>query len=392
MTSESYIKSKEAPFPLFQIILGNSDEQLRNLNTDLGLALSLDELKTIKAYFRRVRRNPTDVELQTFGQTWSEHCFHKTFKGEVVSPEGQILARDLFSTFIARPVKELKPRWCLGTFRDNAGIVLFEKRKDAVYGLAMKVETHNHPSAVEPFGGAATGTGGVIRDILAVWAKPIACTDVLCFGPLNFKKEDLPKGINHPTYIFDGVVAGIGAYGNNMGIPTVNGATLFDESYVGNVVVYCGCVGVLPMNRFVRETKPGDLVLLAGGKTGRDGIHGVTFASTELAENSEVRSLSAVQVPNPIEEEKLKRAILEIRDRKLASGITDLGGGGSLLRGWRDGLQIRLRRQHRTRIHSPEGDVPSDGALGNLGLRVSGENAAVSSTSKTTSSIRCIRE
>ena len=192
----------------------------------------------------------------------------------------------------------------------------------------MKVETHNHPSAIEPFGGAATGTGGVIRDILAVWAKPIACTDVLCFGPLDFDKNALPKGVNHPTYIFDGVVAGVGAYGNNMGIPTVNGAILFDESYVGNVVVYCGCVGILPMNRFVRNTKPGDAVLLVGGKTGRDGIHGVTFASAELAESSQVASLSAVQVPNPIEEEKLKRAILEIRDRKLASGITDLGGGG----------------------------------------------------------------
>jgi phosphoribosylformylglycinamidine synthase len=329
MTVKAHTRRKQAPFPLFEIDLSESNkEELESLSASLGLALSLNEMKTLKAYFAKQRRHPTDAELQTFGQTWSEHCIHKTFKGEVVTPEGRILAKNLFNSYIARPVKELKPAWCLDTFRDNAGIVFFEKRRGITYAIATKVETHNHPSAIEPFGGAATGTGGVIRDILAVWAKPIACTDVLCFGPLDFDKNSLPKGVNHPTYIFDGVVAGVGTYGNNMGIPTVNGAILFDESYVGNVVVYCGCVGILPMNKFVRHTRPGDVVLLAGGKTGRDGIHGVTFASAELAEGSDVTSLSAVQVPNPIEEEKLKRAILEIRDRKLASGVTDLGGGG----------------------------------------------------------------
>jgi len=190
------------------------------------------------------------------------------------------------------------------------------------------VETHNHPSAVEPFGGAATGTGGVIRDILGVWADPIACTDVLGFGPLDYDSEKLPPGIKHPKYVYTGVVAGIGSYGNNMGIPTVNGAIYFDESYVGNVVVYCGCVGILPKDSYVHATKPRDTILLVGGKTGRDGIHGVTFASAELTEKSEEVSRPAVQIANPIEEEKLKRAIIEVRDRKLASGITDLGGGG----------------------------------------------------------------
>ncbi|MCK5592571.1 phosphoribosylformylglycinamidine synthase subunit PurL, partial [Candidatus Bathyarchaeota archaeon] len=190
------------------------------------------------------------------------------------------------------------------------------------------VETHNHPSAIEPFGGAATGTGGVIRDILGVWADPIACTDVLCFGPLDYNHDKLPVGTKHSKYIFRGVVAGIGHYGNNMGIPTVNGAIYFDESYVGNVVVYCGCVGILPMSKFVRDTKPGDLAVLAGGRTGRDGIHGVTFASAELTKESEEVSRSAVQIANPIEEEKIKRAIIEIRNQELGSAITDLGGGG----------------------------------------------------------------
>jgi phosphoribosylformylglycinamidine synthase II len=329
MSSNPYVKREDVSFSLIEVDLQNSDKDLLlGISDNLAVGLSLEEMNVLKTHFKKLRRNPTDVELQTFGQTWSEHCFHKTFKGNVVSSDGKMIAKNLFKTYIVGPVRKLKPSWCLDTFQDNAGIVLFEKRRGVAYGVAAKVETHNHPSAVEPFGGAATGTGGVIRDILAVWAKPIACTDVLCFGPLDFDQSRLPKGVNHPTYLFDGVVAGIGSYGNNMGIPTVNGAIFFDESYVGNVVVYCGCIGLVPMEKFVRNTKPGDIALLVGGKTGRDGIHGVTFASTELTEESETTSLSAVQVPNPIEEEKVKRAILEIRDQRLASGITDLGGGG----------------------------------------------------------------
>jgi phosphoribosylformylglycinamidine synthase len=329
MSSKFYVRKRDVPFLLADIDLENLDDKgLLRVSSDLAVGLPLEEMRALKDYCKSIGRNPTDIEVQTFGQTWSEHCFHKTFKGDAVQPDGRVIARNLLKTYIAKPVKELKPSWCLDTFQDNAGIVLFEKKSGVTYGVAAKVETHNHPSAVEPFGGAATGTGGVIRDLLGVWAKPVACTDVLCFGPLNFDQRRLPKGVNHPAYLFDGVVAGIGSYGNNMGIPTVNGAIFFDESYVGNVVVYCGCVGIVPMEKFTRRTRPGDIPVLAGGRTGRDGIHGVTFASAELTEKSEETSLSAVQVPNPIEEEKLKRAVVEIRDRRLASGITDLGGGG----------------------------------------------------------------
>jgi len=318
-----YVK-RELLFELFEVNLVNANDlQLIQISDELGLALSLDEMKTIQRYFSK-RRSPTDVELQTLGQTWSEHCYHKTFKGDITASDGTPIARDLLRSYIAKATEELNPSWCLDVFRDNAGIVDFE----GGYAIAVKVETHNHPSAVEPLGGAATGTGGVIRDILGVWAKPIACTDVLCFGPLDYDHGKLPPGTKHPKYLFKGVVAGIGCYGNNMGIPTVNGAIYFDESYVGNVVVYCGCVGILPMNEFVRDTRAGDMAVLVGGRTGRDGIHGVTFASTELTERSEVVSRPAVQIANPIEEEKLKRAILEARDQGLCSGITDLGGGG----------------------------------------------------------------
>ncbi len=317
-----YVK-KDVPFELVEINLQDADnKQLLQISKELGIGLNLTEMKAVKNYFSRKKRNPTDVELQTIGQTWSEHCYHKTFKGDITTPKGKITS--LLKTYIAKATKELNPSWCISVFEDNAGIIEFEGN----YAIAAKVETHNHPSAIEPFGGAATGTGGVIRDILGVWADPIACTDVLCFGPLDYDYSKLPFGTKHPKYVYRGVVAGIGHYGNNMGIPTVNGAIHFDESYVGNVVVYCGCIGILPKNKFVKATKPGDIALLVGGETGRDGIHGVTFASAELTKESEEISRPAVQIANPIEEEKVKRAINKLRDEGLGSAITDIGGGG----------------------------------------------------------------
>jgi len=294
-----YVK-RDVPFELVEIDLKDADDkQLIQISRELEICLNLTEMKLVQNYFSRKKRNPTDVELQTIGQTWSEHCYHKTFKGDITTPEGEI--RSLFKTFIAKATEELSPSWCVSVFEDNAGIVEFEGN----HVIAAKVETHNHPSAIEPFGGAATGTGGVIRDVLGVWADPIACTDVLCFGPLDYDYGKLPLGTKHPKYVYRGVVAGIGHYGNNMGIPTVNGAIHFDESYVGNVVVYCGCIGILPKNKFVKDTKAGDIALLVGGETGRDGIHGVTFASAELTKESEEVSRPAVQIANPIEEEKV---------------------------------------------------------------------------------------
>jgi len=323
MTSSLYIK-KSRPFELYEINLLDADEkQLLKISEELGLALNLKEMKAIKDYFTGKGRNPTDVELQTLGQTWSEHCFHKTFKGVITTSEGKEI-KSLFKTYIAKATRELNKPWCISIFEDNAGIIQFE----GDIAIAVKVETHNHPSAIEPFGGAATGTGGVIRDVLGVWAEPIACTDVLGFGPLDYDFSKLPPGVKHPKYVYRGVIAGIGHYGNNMGIPTVNGAIYFDESYVGNVVVYCGCVGILPVKKYIKNAKPGHRIVLAGGRTGRDGIHGVTFASLELTEESEEVSRPAVQIANPIEEEKLTRAIITIRDLELASSITDLGGGG----------------------------------------------------------------
>ncbi|MGD0202319.1 MAG: phosphoribosylformylglycinamidine synthase subunit PurL [Candidatus Bathyarchaeia archaeon] len=322
MNANLYLPRRTS-YALYGITLAKAnDQQLAEISNELALGLSLQEMKTIQAYFKEENRNPTDVELQTISQTWSEHCYHKTFKGKIQIGGKEI--DSLFKTFITKATKEINPPWCFSVFEDNAGIVRFDKG----YGIAAKVETHNHPSAVEPFGGAATGVGGVIRDILGVWADPIACTDVLGFGPLDYDYNKLPAGVKHPKYVYMGVTAGISAYGNNMGIPTVNGAIYFDESYTGNVTVYCGCIGLLPLNKFIKNAKPKHIIVLAGGKTGRDGIHGVTFASAELTEKSEEISRPAVQIADPIEEEKVKRAIIETRNLQLASATTDLGGGG----------------------------------------------------------------
>jgi phosphoribosylformylglycinamidine synthase len=323
MTAQRYIKH-DTPFGFITInLIEANDRELMRVSHEMGLALNITEMQAVKAYFTKQGRKPTDVELQTIGQTWSEHCYHKVFKGDVVTSTGEPVVQSMLKSYIIAATDKLNPPWCYSVFEDNAGIVEF----DQGYGIAVKVETHNHPSAVEPFGGAATGTGGVIRDPLGVWAEPIACTDVLCFGPLDYEYADLPEGVKHPRYIHRGVVAAIGYYGNNMGIPTVNGAVYFDEGYVGNPLVYCGCVGILPLDKYIRDTRPGDAAVLVGGRTGRDGIHGVTFASLELTEESEA-SRPAVQIPNPIEEEKVRRGIIRVRDLELASAITDLGGGG----------------------------------------------------------------
>ena len=300
------------------------DNELMEVSKD-RLWLNLNEMKRIQAHFSKLGRNPSDVELETLAQTWSEHCVHKTFKGKIRL--GQLTIDNLLKSTIMRVTEELKKPWCLSVFRDNSGVIDFDGR----YAICFKVETHNHPSALEPYGGAATGIGGVIRDVLGtgLGAKPIMNTDVFCFGPPDFPHERLPKGILHPRRIFRGVRAGVADYANRLGIPTLNGALLFDERYVGNPLVFCGTIGLLPKNMSqIRQQEPGDLVVLVGGRTGRDGIHGATFASAELTRESENISASSVQIGNPIMEKKLIDALIKARDRGLYRRITDCGGGG----------------------------------------------------------------
>jgi len=308
-------------------ILNANDDELVQISARGLLSLNLAEMKAIQDYFISLGRNPTDVELETIAQTWSEHCVHKTFRGLIeYSEEGKTeLINGLLKSFIMRATQEINKPWCVSVFSDNAGIIEF----DEDYNIAFKVETHNHPSAIEPYGGAGTGIGGVIRDPLGtgLGAKPILNTDVFCFGPHDLPYEELPKGVLHPKRIFKGVVAGVRDYGNRMGIPTANGAILFDKRYMANPLVYCGNVGLIPKDRCDKQVNPGDVAVVVGGRTGRDGIHGVTFASVELDETSETLG-SVVQIGNPIVEKKMADTLLQARDKKLYSAITDCGGGG----------------------------------------------------------------
>ncbi len=287
-----------------------------------SLSLNDKEIAVIKSYFEKEGRDPTLIELETIAQTWSEHCQHKTLKGDVEFNDEYITG--LLQSTIVKATEEINKDWCVSVFKDNAGIIEFDNE----YNVCFKVETHNHPSALEPYGGAGTGIGGVIRDILGsgLGAKPVANTDIFCFAPPDI--DNIPKGTLDPTIIIKGVVSGVRDYGNRVGIPTVNGAVYFHKSYVGNPLVYAGCVGIQRKEFSFKEAKTGDMVVAIGGKTGRDGIHGATFSSASLDEESESVSSSSVQIGNPIEEKKLIDAILEAQQQKLYNAITDCGAGG----------------------------------------------------------------
>ena len=309
-----------------------SDAELLQLSRNGLLALNLDEMRTIQAYFRELGREPTDVEMETLAQTWSEHCSHKTFRATITYREvdraGNVLEEEtihnLLKRYIMRATDEIARPWVVSAFSDNAGVISFTETQD----IAFKVETHNHPSAIEPFGGANTGVGGVIRDVLGVSAQPIACTDVLCFGPPETDVETLPSDILAPRRVAAGVVSGVRDYGNKMGIPTVNGAVLYHPGYIYNPLVFCGCLGLLPHGSHPRAVQPGDLVVALGGRTGRDGIHGATFSSGEMSSEINAQAGAAVQIGAPITEKKVSDVILQARDLGLYSAITDCGAGG----------------------------------------------------------------
>jgi phosphoribosylformylglycinamidine synthase II/phosphoribosylformylglycinamidine synthase I len=301
-----------------------SNDELLELSRERRLSLDLAEMQAIRAYYQKETREASDIELETLAQTWSEHCVHKTFKADITTKDGQTV-NGLLKTYIAAATHKLNKSWVRSAFVDNAGITEF----DDAFDLAFKVETHNHPSALEPFGGASTGVGGVIRDVLAVGAKPIANTDILCFGPLELDK--VPEGVLHPKRVYDGVIKGIEDYSNKMGIPTVNGAIVFHKGYTSNPLVYCGCLGVLPAsekNAKPLKANPGDVIVALGGRTGRDGLRGATFSSLEMDTSTTAIASSSVQIGNPITEKQVQEVILRARDEKLYRAMTDCGAGG----------------------------------------------------------------
>jgi phosphoribosylformylglycinamidine synthase subunit PurL len=301
-------KKKNYPFDLYEIdVFSASDEELQGISDKLGIALALPEMKRIKEYFKDKKRNPTDVELEALGQAWSEHCCYKSSKVP--------LKMHVFG------IEENKI-----VAREDAGVIEFDKN----HYYCAALESHNHPSAVEPYGGAATGVGGIVRDIVCMGSQPIAYIDPLFFGPLDLPLKEVPKGTKHPIYLFKGVVDGIRDYGNRIGIPTLSGQVYFHKGYTGNCLVNVGCVGIMKKEELIhsRAKAPGNVYVYVGGKTGRDGIHGVTFASAELTDKSEESSRSAVQVGDPITKEPLIHVTLECNRKGLLEGLKDFGGGG----------------------------------------------------------------
>jgi phosphoribosylformylglycinamidine synthase II len=358
-TPEQLPRGREYRFNLTHVPIRDlSDDALARLSREAHLFLSLEEMKAIQAEYKRVGREPTDIELETLAQTWSEHCVHKTLKskiryraaerrideggdpirwagrpGHTVHPDGSVTIDNLLKSTVAAATFELIREgvdWTLSVFKDNAGVIAF----DDEHAVCIKVETHNHPSAIEPYGGSATGAGGCIRDVIGTGlaAKPIANTDVFCVAePASWNDGNLPPGTLHPRRILGDVVAGVRDYGNRMGIPTLSGAVYFDDRYVGNPLVFCGCIGLMDRDKIKGAARPGDRIVALGGRTGRDGIHGATFSSTELEGTSADEFSHAVQIGNAIEEKRLMDAILRARDHErgpLFSAITDCGAGG----------------------------------------------------------------
>lgn len=352
--------------------------QLAKLSRSAHLFLSLSEMQAIQTEYRRQGREPREIELETIAQTWSEHCVHKTLKspinyrelasgkvspasiraeaagsfalaktcaeaagtalgarpGHTVDSSGSVNIDNLLKSTIAAATRALtdpaQPNhidWCLSVFVDNSGVVAFDEE----HAVCFKVETHNRPSAIEPYGGAATGIGGCIRDVMGtgLGAKPIACTDVFCVAPPDM--PDIPKGCLPPRRVLTQVVAGVRDYGNRMGIPTVNGGVWFDERHVGNPLVFCGTVGVMPRDKVRGLVRAGDVIVALGGRTGRDGIHGATFSSAEVAHAHADEFSHAVQIGNAITEKKALDLLLAARDYPtgcLYSALTDCGAGG----------------------------------------------------------------
>jgi phosphoribosylformylglycinamidine synthase len=325
------------------------DDELLRISREGLLALSLDEMRTIRDHFKRRQRDPgrqqldlpgspTDVELECLAQTWSEHCKHKIFNATIHYEDagGPVQTiRSLFDTYIKGATKQIDRAvrerdgagWLVSVFHDNAGVVAFDEQRHLVY----KVETHNSPSALDPYGGAITGIVGVNRDPFGtgLGADLLANVWGYCFAPPSYSGQ-VPAGLLHPRRIRDGVHQGVIDGGNQSGIPYGRGWELFDGRFLGKPLVFCGTVGALPVEIAGRPgeqkaARPGDLIVMTGGRIGADGIHGATFSSAVLDESAPVQ---AVQIGDPITQKMMFDFLLEARDQGLYQAITDNGAGG----------------------------------------------------------------
>lgn len=300
-----------------------SPEELMALSKD-KLFLNAQEMQVIQDYFRDLGRDPSDCELEIIAARWSEHCGHKTFKAKVMVDGEE--KQPLF-TRISETAKKYFGDEVVSAFEDNSGVIAFYDGQAICY----KVETHNSPSAIEPYGGAMTGSGGVFRDVLGTGqgAKVLVSTDMFCFAPADLDPSKLPQGTLHPDYLQRRVVAGVRDYGNRMGIPTNNGSVHYHEDFRAKPTVIVGTGGIIEESRAQKgEPQANDLVIAIGGRTGRDGIHGATFSSGEMTDRTISVNSSAVQIGNAIEEKRMADAIMEARDKDLVRAITDCGAAG----------------------------------------------------------------
>lgn len=329
------------------VALPEDDEALVALSRKMVLALTLEEMRAIRDHYRSrtvrlfraqngLPEDPTDIELEVIAQTWSEHCKHKIFSARFLytDDQGSQEIRSLFKTFVRATTVQLTPSRpdLISVFTDNAGVFRFDDENF----ITIKAETHNSPSALDPYGGAMTGIVGVNRDILGTGkgCRPIFNTDIFCFAPPDWD-EELPPRLMHPKRLLRGVHRGVKDGGNESGIPTVNGSIVFHERFLGKPLVFCGTGGIMPAtlpnqdgiweNSSEKKVRPGDRIVMVGGRIGKDGIHGATFSSEALTEASPV---SAVQIGDPITQKKMTDFLLEARDKGLYSSLTDNGAGG----------------------------------------------------------------
>ena len=267
----------EAPADHYRILkISDLDgDRLLELSQFMHLSLSKEDMLAVQEIYREWNREPTDVELEVIAQTWSEHCKHRIFGADIEHETNgkKEAVKSLFKTYIydvSNRIFDRKPGFVLSAFHDNAGFIKLDEK----LAICLKAETHNHPSAIEPYAGANTGIGGVVRDILGAGkgAKPIASLDVFCFGAPDTTMDNIKADdVLHPLGIMRGVVRGVRDYGNRMGIPTVSGAIQFDNSYIYNPLVYCGTAGSIPIKYIDKEVGAGMKVIAVGGRTGRDG-------------------------------------------------------------------------------------------------------------------------
>ncbi len=331
--------------------LNVSDQELEKISRDGidgngTLGLSLAAMKAIKDYFKKLGRNPYDIELESLAQTWSEHCKHNIF----CSPIDEI-KDGLYAHYIKRATREINSDICVSVFSDNAGGIIF----DDDYLIVDKVETHNSPSALDPFGGAMTGVLGVNRDIVGFGkgAEPIMNTYYFCFAKEAkgkfYRDKERTDEILPPKYIMKEVIHGVNVAGNCSGIPTQLGSVYFDDRFCGKPLVFVGSIGIIPRNinnapSHIKGPKNGDKIVIIGGRVGRDGIHGATFSSEALSGNS---PSTIVQIGDPITQKKLSNAVIKARDLDLYNAITDNGAGGlssSIGEMGKDGFEVDLSK------------------------------------------------